>query len=212
MSNFSSARFDEMPIVGILRGFTLEQVMQLASISKEVGLKNLEITMNTPGVEDQIKQTLDLYGDSLNVGAGTVCDEDSLEKALSAGAQFIVTPNVNEAVIKTCVSKSVPIYSGAFTPTEIDLAYRAGATMVKIFPADVLGPAYLKAVKGPLDHIPLMPTGGVTPDTMQAWKDAGALAYGVGGKLYNKSMADAENWQGLRALAESFVQAYRDLT
>jgi 2-dehydro-3-deoxyphosphogluconate aldolase/(4S)-4-hydroxy-2-oxoglutarate aldolase len=208
---FSKERFEMLPIVGILRGFSREQTLELAKISAEVGLKNLEITMNTDGVEDQIRVCLEAYGSSLNVGAGTVCHIQDLERALNVGAQFIVTPNVNVEVIEACVKKMVPVFAGAFTPTEIEKAYRAGASMVKIFPAETLGPAYLKAVGGPFNQIPLMPTGGVTPDTMQAWKDAGAKAYGVGGKLYNADLAELEDWDGLRELAESFVSAYQKL-
>ncbi len=208
---FSQERFDAMPIVGILRGFTLKETLTLASISEQVGLKNLEITMNTEGVEDQIKACLDNFGDDLNIGAGTVTDMESLEIALEAGAQFIVTPNVNEAVIKACVSEKVSIFSGAFTPTEIDQAWRAGATMVKTFPADTLGPAYLKAVMGPLNHIPMMPTGGVDPNSMAKWKAAGAKAYGVGGSLYNTKAVRAGDWESVTKTAKSFVAAYRAL-
>lgn len=208
---FSKERFETMPIVGILRGFSMDQTLEMASISVETGLKNLEITMNTDGVEDQIKACLDAHGSDLNIGAGTVCHPEDLERALNAGAQFIVTPNVNEEVIQICVKKMLPVFVGAFTPTEIERAYRAGATMVKIFPAETLGPAYLKAVRGPFDKIPLMPTGGVTPETMQAWKDAGAQAYGVGGKLYNAKLAQRGDWDGIRKLAESFVQAVEQL-
>lgn len=208
---FSQERFDSMPIVGILRGFTLKETLTLASISEQVGLKNLEITMNTEGVEDQIKACLDNFGDDLNIGAGTVTDMESLELALEAGAQFIVTPNVNETVIKACVSEKISIFSGAFTPTEIDQAWRAGATMVKIFPADTLGPAYLKAVMGPLNHIPMMPTGGVDPTSMAKWKSAGAKAYGVGGTLYNSKAVRAGDWDSVTETAKSFVSAYKAL-
>ena len=189
----------------------MDQTLAMSEISEAAGLKNLEITMNTEGVEDQIRTCRETYGSSLNIGAGTVCHKQDLERALDAGAQFIVTPNVNLEVIETCVTKMIPIFVGAFTPTEIELAYRAGATMVKIFPAETLGPAYLKAVRGPFNQIPLMPTGGVTPETMQDWKDAGAKAYGVGGKLYNSSMAKDGDWDGLRKLADSFVQAVQQL-
>jgi len=211
-SLYSKIRFEAMPIVGILRGFSLKETLTLASISEQTGLKNIEITMNTAGAEEQIKACLDSYGEDLNIGAGTVCDCAALDMALEAGAQFIVTPNVNEEVIRICVEGQIPIFAGAFTPTEIHLAYRAGATMVKIFPAEVLGPAYIKAVLGPFDQIPLMPTGGVSPENMQAWKDAGAKAFGVGGKLYNTKLVKEGDWAAITALARQFVAAARSLS
>ena len=123
-------------------------------------------------------------------------------------ASFIVTPAVIPEVIQACAERNVPVMPGAMTPTEVLMAWRLGATMVKIFPADQLGPAHLKALKAPFPHIPLMPTGGVTVETLPAFKKAGADAFGVGGSLFDPKQAAAENWDFFREQAARFVHAY----
>ena len=206
--SFNDALFRKLPVVGILRFFKRAEVEKLVPASIEGGLCNIEVTMNTEGAEDLIRLTADLVGGKGNVGAGTVTTIATLDRALKAGASFIVTPAVVPDVIKACVERKVPIMPGAMTPTEILTAWTLGATMVKVFPADQLGPGHLKAVKAPFPEIPLMPTGGVTVETLPAFKKAGADAFGVGGPLFDPKQVAAGNWGWFREQAARFAQAY----
>ena len=203
---FSWALFQKAPIVGIIRAISTDDVTQLLPLYREAGLTTLEITMNTPEAEALIHHARDYYGDSLNIGAGTVCTTADLTKALAAGAQFIVTPIINKSVIHSCVGQGIPIFPGAFTPTEIYEAWSLGATMVKVFPATSLGPGYMKDVKAPLDQVKLLPTGGVTLDNMAEFIRAGADGVGIGSQLFDKALIQAKNWAGLKAHFGKFVQ------
>ncbi len=205
---FNQARFRQLPVVGILRFFPREQVERLVPAALAGGLRNLEVTMNSTGAEDLIRLARELVGDEGNVGAGTVTTLDELHRALGAGASFIVTPVIVPDVIRACVERGVPVLPGAMTPTEILTAWRLGATMVKVFPADQLGPAHIKAVKAPFPEIPLMPTGGVTVETLPAFHQAGAEAFGVGSPLFDPKQAAAGNWDWFRQQAARFVEAY----
>ena len=206
--SFNDALFKKLPVVGILRFFKRAEVEKLVPASVDGGLCNIEVTMNTAGAEDLIRLTVDLMGGKGNVGAGTVTTVETLDKALKAGATFIVTPAVVPDVIQACVQRKVPVMPGAMTPTEILSAWRLGATMVKVFPADQLGPGHIKAVKAPFPEIPLMPTGGVTVETLPAFKKAGADAFGVGGPLFDPKQVAAGNWGWFREQAARFAQAY----
>ncbi|MEO0733624.1 MAG: bifunctional 4-hydroxy-2-oxoglutarate aldolase/2-dehydro-3-deoxy-phosphogluconate aldolase, partial [Bacteroidota bacterium] len=151
---FSWERFWEAPIVGIARGYEPEVVLKIATAYRAAGLSTLEVTMNSPAVATSIA-TLRTDYPTLNIGAGTVCTEAELDVALTAGAQFIVTPIVTDGVIIEAKRAGVPVFPGAYTPTEIYQAWSLGAAAVKVFPAAGLGPAYVKNVLGPLDGIKL---------------------------------------------------------
>jgi 2-dehydro-3-deoxyphosphogluconate aldolase/(4S)-4-hydroxy-2-oxoglutarate aldolase len=206
--SFNDALFKKLPVVGILRFFKRAEVEKLVPASIEGGLCNIEVTMNTAGAEELIRLTADLVGGKGNVGAGTVTTVETLDRALKAGATFIVTPAVVPDVIQTCVERKIPVMPGAMTPTEILTAWRLGATMVKVFPADQLGPGHIKALKAPFPEIPLMPTGGVTVETLPAFKKAGADAFGVGGPLFDPKQVAAGNWGWFREQAARFAAAY----
>jgi 2-dehydro-3-deoxyphosphogluconate aldolase/(4S)-4-hydroxy-2-oxoglutarate aldolase len=206
---FSSKLFFQLPIVGILRGLPPEKLRPVVEAVRDGGLTNLEITMNTPGATEQIRAAREIAGSALNIGAGTVTNLQSLEDALAAGASFIVTPTLVPAVIERCVRLKVPIFPGAFSPTEIQSAWELGATMVKIFPADALGPGYLRSLKAPLPHLKLMPTGGVDVTTLAAYAQAGADAFGVGSPLFHAERIAADDWEWLRNQCRAFAEAYR---
>lgn len=206
---FNPELFKKLPVVGILRFFKKEEVEKLVPASMEGGLCNLEVTMNSAGALDQIRLARSIMGEKGNVGAGTVTTLAALDQALSAGACFIVTPAIVPEVIQACVERKIPVMPGAMTPTEILTAWRMGATMVKVFPADQLGPGHLKAVKAPFPEIPLMPTGGVTVETLPAFKKAGADAFGVGGPLFDPKQVAAGNWDWFRQQAARFVEAWK---
>ena len=208
-TSFNDALFRQMPVVGILRFFPREQVEKLVPAVLTGGVCNLEVTMNSAGAEDLIRLARGLVGDRGNVGAGTVTTLDELHRALGAGASFIVTPILVPEVIRACVALGVPVMPGAMTPTEIFTAWELGATLVKVFPADSLGPGFIKAVKAPLPQIRLMPTGGVTAETLPAFQQAGADAFGVGGPLFDPRQAAAGNWDWFQQQASRFAVAYR---
>lgn len=201
--------FDEtLPIVGILRGFTNLQVAGVVKAALAGGLRNLEITMGSPDTPAQIREARGVVGDKMCVGAGTVLSLELLEKALEAGASFIVTPVVNVDVIEECVRRKAPVFPGAYSPTEILKAWELGATMVKVFPAETLGPGYIKAIKAPLPHVKLMPTGGVDLKTIGAYRKAGADGFGVGSPLFDRARVEAGDWNWVEAQCRAFLDAY----
>lgn len=208
-STFSKELFESVPIVGILRGLDARWLAPVVEAVGEGGLKNLEITMNTSGAIDQIKSAVAMAGAQMNIGAGTVTSVGLLEQALEAGATFIVTPIVREDVILRCVELGIPVFPGAFTPTEIARAWELGAAAVKVFPAEVLGPAYIRSVKAPLGGVRLMPTGGVDLETLPEYHRAGADAFGVGTPLFRASRIADGDWPWLRQQATAFVDALR---
>jgi 2-dehydro-3-deoxyphosphogluconate aldolase/(4S)-4-hydroxy-2-oxoglutarate aldolase len=195
--DFSWNRFSAVPIVGIIRNLSFDIVEKILPVYLSSGLTHVEITMNTPRAEEIIKFAAQNYKGLLNIGAGTVCNTHDLKLALDAGAQFIVTPIIDAEVIKACVSLNIPVFPGAFTPTEIYQAWKMGATMVKVYPAASLGSNYIRDVKAPLNQIKLMPTGGINLDNIQAFMDAGADALGIGSQLFDKKLIKNEDWNGL---------------
>jgi 2-dehydro-3-deoxyphosphogluconate aldolase/(4S)-4-hydroxy-2-oxoglutarate aldolase len=205
-SAFSWPLFNKIPIVGIIRHISVVAVSQILPVYQAAGLTTVEITMNTPDAETMIREARKQYPDTLNVGAGTVCSEADLELALTAGAQFIVTPVINKKVLKTCVKKGVPIFPGAFTPSEIYKAWSMGASMVKVFPTTQLGPGYIRDIKAPLNQIQLLPTGGITLQNMGDFLQAGASGFGIGSHLFNKTLIDEKNWDALTHHFSAFVK------
>ncbi|WP_299534359.1 bifunctional 4-hydroxy-2-oxoglutarate aldolase/2-dehydro-3-deoxy-phosphogluconate aldolase [Ulvibacterium sp.] len=194
---FSWDEFQKVPIVGIMRGWDMETIFYVAKVYKEAGLTTLEVTMNTPSAT-KIISTLRKEFPKLNIGAGTVCSRNDLETALEVGSQFIVTPVLDEEVIKNCVDQNIPIFPGAFTPTEIYRAWNLGASAVKVFPATQLGPQYIKDILAPLNEIKLMPTGGVSKDNIQSFFQVGAYGVGMGGSLFPKELIKNKDYEGLK--------------
>lgn len=200
--------FVRRPLVGILRGFTCEQAVSASRAAAEGGLTTIEVTLNTEGAAEQIRQLKSELAGAANVGAGTVCSVEDVDLAMSSGATFIVTPVVDANVIQACRAAELPVFVGAMTPTESLQAWRLGATMVKVFPADVLGPAYVRGLRGPLLQIPLMPTGGVTVDNLAEYHRAGAVAFGIGSPLFDKKRVSAADWYWIEAQVGRFVDAW----
>ncbi|WP_338868419.1 bifunctional 4-hydroxy-2-oxoglutarate aldolase/2-dehydro-3-deoxy-phosphogluconate aldolase [Spirosoma sp. SC4-14] len=208
---FSWELFNKAPLVGIIRGLLADEVSQILPLYRDAGLTTIEITMNTAGAEAIIADALTAHSNGLNIGAGTVCTKDELEKALDAGAQFIVTPIINKKVIKACVKRGIPIFPGAYTPTEAYMAWSLGASMVKIFPATSLGPSYIKELKAPLNQLKVMPTGGISLDNMSAYLKAGADGLGVGSQLLDKTLIAQKKWPELKAHFANFLAAYQSV-
>ena len=208
-SGFSWDEFHSVPVVGIIRGLTFDEIKQILPVYISSGLTTIEITMNTISATEIIRYAVDNYSGQLNIGAGTVCDERGLQEALASGAQFIVTPIISEAVIKSCVKQQIPIFPGAFTPTEIYHAWELGASMVKVYPATSLGSGYIKDVKAPLNQIKLMPTGGINKDNIAEFMKAGADGLGVGSQLFDKEMIKNRDWMGLEEHFRGFVGYFK---
>src|SRR5690554_3357104 len=165
--SFSWTLFERLPLIGILRNFPVLQMEKMAGCYEEAGLTTLEITMNSEGAEESITNLLKTFSGRLNTGAGTVCNLDDLDRALECGAEFIVMPIVEENVIRKCVERNIPVFPGAYTPSEVYRAWVLGAAMVKVFPANQLGPGYIKDLLAPLNAIKLLPTGGISLKNMR---------------------------------------------
>ena len=185
---FSWELFDKMPVIGIIRNLTVADINFVLPIYKQAGFTTIEITLNTPEALSVISSLANQYNGELNVGAGTVCTLNDLTDAVNAGANFIVTPIFKAEVVKKCVSMEVPIFPGAFSPTEIYEAWELGASMIKLYPASVVGPAYVSAVLAPLNKVKLMPTGGIHLSNMLAFMKAGATSLGIGSELFDKKI------------------------
>ena len=179
-------KFKKLPFLGILRGIEVSVIDPLVETIVSSGLKTVEITMNTPGAAQAIKKMVKTAKSRLTVGAGTVLTLDELKQALDAGATFIVMPVLVEEVVEYCVKKKVPVFPGALSPQEIYNAWRAGATMVKVFPAKFFGPAYLQEIKGPFNNIELLACGGVTPQNVRTFFSSGASAVAFGASVFRK--------------------------
>ncbi|HEY8915635.1 MAG TPA: bifunctional 4-hydroxy-2-oxoglutarate aldolase/2-dehydro-3-deoxy-phosphogluconate aldolase [Chitinophaga sp.] len=205
---FSPALFDQMPVVGILRNVPPLTVPVLARYYHAAGLTTLEVTMNSEEALTTITRLVQDFGGQLNIGAGTVCTPDDLEKALAAGAQFIVTPILQEEVIRACIQAKIPVFPGAYTPTEIYKAWHLGATMVKVFPATKLGASFIKEVLAPMDYLKLLPTGGVTPDNFTDFLDAGAKGLGMGSQLFSRQLIEEGEWEALSNIFKQVVERY----
>lgn len=192
-------------IVAIIRGVQPEDVLPIVEALYEGGVRALEITLNSPEALSVIERIMVTYGDKLLVGAGTVLDAADSEAAIKAGAKFIISPVVDkDTIIATKANGAVSI-PGAFTPTEIVQAYKAGADIIKVFPASI-GPEYIRDIRGPLPHIPLMPTGGVHWNNIKAFQVAGAVAFGIGSALVDAKQAVTAAYQSeLSAKAKQFV-------
>jgi 2-dehydro-3-deoxyphosphogluconate aldolase/(4S)-4-hydroxy-2-oxoglutarate aldolase len=206
-TEFSAELFWRLPLVGILRGFRLDQIGPIVEACLEGGLTNLEITMNTDGADEQIRVAVEAARGRMNIGAGTVTSLERLGLAVDAGASYIVTPAVIGSVMDRCRGLNLPFLPGAFTPTEVWQAWDAGATMVKLFPADFGGPAYVKSLKGPYPEIPVMATGGVSLESIGEYLAAGAQGFGLGGPLFKRDKVDAGEWGWI---AEQ-VRAHREI-
>jgi 2-dehydro-3-deoxyphosphogluconate aldolase/(4S)-4-hydroxy-2-oxoglutarate aldolase len=204
---FSWEDFSKVPIIGIIRNLTFDEIKKILPVYLEAGLTTIEITMNTASAKEIIRYAVDSYGGKLNIGAGTVCNKKDLKEALSAGAQFIVTPITDKEVIRTCIKEDIPIFPGAFTPTEIYKAWQLGASMVKLYPPTTMGPDYIKDIKAPLDKIKLLPTGGIHLGNIPLFMKAGANGVGVGSQLFDKTAIKNNDMEALKAHFEKFRAA-----
>jgi 2-dehydro-3-deoxyphosphogluconate aldolase / (4S)-4-hydroxy-2-oxoglutarate aldolase len=191
--------------IAVIRSSEKELAWQMASSVAAGGMQFIEITWNTHKAAELIAELRSEFP-NFSIGTGTLLNLEQLQRAIDCGAQFMFTPHTDLAMIKAAVDAGVPIVPGAFSPTEILTAWQAGATCVKVFPISALGgAAYLKSLQGPLGHIPLIPTGGVTLENAKLFIDAGAIAVGLAGDLFPKDLVENRDW-------EAIVQIARNLT
>jgi 2-dehydro-3-deoxyphosphogluconate aldolase/(4S)-4-hydroxy-2-oxoglutarate aldolase len=196
-------------IVAILRVPTSEHLAGVARALFEGGIDVIEVTFTVPNALEILATVKKDLGHRVLLGMGTVLDPESARAALLAGAEFLVSPSINLDVIRLCHRYDKVMVPGAFTPTEILTAWDAGAEIVKVFPSDSVGPAYLKALRGPFPQIRLLPTGGVTLETLPAFIKAGASAVGVGSSLLDPQAIRDSNFARIRDLAAQYVQAIK---
>ena len=196
-------------IVAILRADDGDRLVEVAETLYEAGIDVIEVTFTVPNVLQIIADVRRRLGERVLLGAGTVLDPETARAAFLAGAEFLVSPTVNTDVIRMARRYDKVVMPGAFTPTEVLTAWEAGADFVKIFPADVGGPAYLNALKGPLPQVRLLPTGGVNLETIASFLKAGASAVGLGSALVEAGAVRDGDMARIRHLAEQYVAAVR---
>jgi 2-dehydro-3-deoxyphosphogluconate aldolase / (4S)-4-hydroxy-2-oxoglutarate aldolase len=196
-------------LVAVIRAESCEQAERIADACAEGGVGALEVTFTVPGAVGVIENLGRKYRpEHIGVGAGTVLDPETARLAILAGAQFVVSPCINPATARLANRYQIPYIPGAGSVREIVEAMECGAGIVKVFPGEVLGPAFVKAVRGPLPEAPLMPTGGVNLDNARAWIEAGCVALGVGGNL--TSGAKSGDYASITRLARRFVEIIRE--
>ncbi|MGO8903632.1 MAG: bifunctional 4-hydroxy-2-oxoglutarate aldolase/2-dehydro-3-deoxy-phosphogluconate aldolase [Isosphaeraceae bacterium] len=188
-------------IVAVVRSESSASLVKVVQALAEGGVTAAEITFTVPDALEVIRQVRRVVGDAIVLGAGTVLDPETARTAMLAGAEYIVSPIVNLDVIRLCRRYDTVVMPGAFTPTEVLSAWEAGADVVKIFPADIGGPAFLRALRGPLPQVRLMPTGGVDLGTAEAFLKAGACCLGVGGALVEPKTIASGDFNRIRDLA-----------
>lgn len=201
-------RIVDSGVIAVLRGADAETVVDTATALRDGGVTAIEVTTDTPGAIEMISDVADeLDGSDTIVGAGTVLDGATARAALLAGAEFVVSPSLHEDVIETCNRYGAVVAPGVMTPTEAVRASELGADVVKVFPASTLGPGHLSSMKGPLEQIPMIPTGGVDADNAGDYIEAGAVAVGAGSALVDDEAVAAGEFETVTETAREFSDA-----
>lgn len=193
-------------VVAVLRAPNGEVLLDVAGALLAGGVEAIEVTFTVPGAHRVIEQVAAKLGDKVLLGAGTVLDPETARIAILSGAEFIVGPGVNVDVIQLCRRYDKAVLPGALTPTEVITAWQAGADIVKIFPSELTGPGYIKALRGPLPQIRMMPTGGVNLDTAAEFLKAGACALGIGGSLVEAKAVANKDMARIESLARQYIE------
>lgn len=193
-------------VVAIVRGRRAEHLDAVLDALVDAGIRSLEVTLNTPGALEAIRRAGTRFGEEVSVGAGTVRSVADVEDAVAAGAQFLVSPHTDPALGARARELSAAYLPGALTPSEIVAAWNSGAAAIKLFPARLGGPRYLRDLREPLPDIPIVPTGGVSAENVAEWFAAGAVAVGVGGSLIGDAL-ETGDVASLAARALELVKA-----
>jgi 2-dehydro-3-deoxyphosphogluconate aldolase / (4S)-4-hydroxy-2-oxoglutarate aldolase len=196
----------KLGLLAVIRGPSPELTVQMVGALIKGGVLGIEITYTTPNAEEVVKTLAQTYGDQILLGMGTLTRQEQAESAMKTGAQFLVSPVCDPALVKAMVATGLLTMAGALTPTEVFQAYSLGSDVVKVFPGSLGGPAYIKALKGPFPFIPLMPTGGVSAGNVAEWYKAGVVAVGAGSELCPTELAKSGRFDEITQRAAEFVQ------
>ncbi|MBI3360118.1 MAG: bifunctional 4-hydroxy-2-oxoglutarate aldolase/2-dehydro-3-deoxy-phosphogluconate aldolase [Chloroflexi bacterium] len=202
-------RIHEIGLVAVLRGLSPELTIKMVDALVEGGVQAVEITYSTPSAAHVVTALDKQYGEHIVLGMGTLTELAQVDEARAAGAQFLVTPHCDPMLARALVVTGLPAMIGALTPTEVELAHHLGSDVVKIFPASLVGPGYLKSLRGPFPHIPTMPTGGVSADNVGEWFAAGAFAVAAGSELCPTGWAKEGRFSDITQRAKEFCEAVR---
>lgn len=197
-------------VIAVLRAPDAVRALRTVDALVAGGVTGIEVTYTTPDTADVIRTALDRYADSALIGAGTITKSSQAREAADAGARFLVTPGTRPEVAQAVVATAVPAMFGAFTASEVMTAIELDATAVKLFPAGLGGPELLRALRGPFPDVPIVPTGGVRPDNLSTWLEAGALAVGAGGELCSATAIARDDWDEIERRARAFSAALRE--
>lgn len=196
-------------VIAVVRARSAAQVLPLSEALISGGITAIEITMTTPDAIRAIREAVKAFGNNARIGVGTVLTKEICNHALEAGAEFVVSPITRPDLVPLAHAAGRPIMLGAFTPTEAQSAHEAGADLVKLFPADTLGPSYVKALRAPLPHLKIVPTGGVDLTTIAPFFQAGCFAVGAGSSLISGRILEENDWNKLTQVASEFAAAAR---
>ncbi|MGE4284639.1 MAG: bifunctional 4-hydroxy-2-oxoglutarate aldolase/2-dehydro-3-deoxy-phosphogluconate aldolase [Clostridia bacterium] len=193
-------------IVSIVRGIDEAKIDNTVKALYDGGIRAIEITLDTPGALRMIEKVKIEYEKSMTVGAGTALDPETARAAILAGADFILSPTLSVSMIEMCNQYSKLAVPGVLTPTEILTAWKAGAQIVKVFPARAFGPAYIKDIKGPLSQVQVMPVGGIFLDNASDFIKSGAIALGIGSELVNRRWVEEDEYDKITQMAQAFLE------
>lgn len=196
----------DQKIIVITRGVKTSQILDIAKALSTAGIKLLEITCNTEGFEEMIASVSKEMADKMLIGAGTVVNKELCEKALAAGAKYLVAPNVNQEVMELCLKNDTAVLPGAATPTEVLTAVRCGAQMIKLFPASALGPDFIRQIRGPIDNVDFVAVGGIRLNNIKDFFEAGCVAIGIGGAVLKKDAVERSDFDSIRSISTQYVK------
>ena len=192
-------------LIAIVRVEHPDFTLPIAKALVSGGIRAIELTMTIPNALDAIRTIDRELGDEILLGVGTVIDDDTCKAAIDAGAKYVISPITKTSLVESAHAMNRPVMLGAYTPTEAQTAHEAGSDFIKIFPADALGPNYIKALLAPLKHLRIIPTGGVNLDTMESFLAAGSAALGIGSSLLKNNIIKSKKWSDLELLSKQHV-------
>lgn len=205
--NEIAQQIEEKKLVAVVRTDSPDEILPVAEALLKGGVSVIELTMTIPNVLDHIGNARKELGDEVLLGLGSVLNAETARRAVDAGVQFVVSPIMKREIIDTAHEGEVPAAVGAYSPTEVQLAYEYGSDIVKVFPANQLGPSYIKAIRAPMPHLKIMPTGGVSKDNVHEWLDAGVAALGVGSALVDMKAIREKRFDVLTDNARHFSES-----
>ena len=204
-NTLTASELEDIGLIAIIRSEVAVDLLRVAQALAEGGIRAMEITLNTPGALPAVTLIRQEWGPDLRVGSGTILGPDDAREAVDAGAEFIVTPTLQTDTVGLCREQGIPIACGCMTPTEALAAHRAGADFLKLFPADTLGPGYVRALRAPMPFLKIIPTGGVSLETLPAFIQAGCAGVALGSNLVSKQILRDGDWPKLTDLARQYV-------